>query len=194
MALAAAGLLHSSTLAASPPPYPNFNSRDTEGEEGSATPASPLPSTADGRMRERRRSVPPPRGHPLAAASFVAVILGWARGAQGRKSSRTWNSHWSLRVLSAALQPSAVPRRGRPDAVRVNNPLSGSQVADAIVRPETPDGGDSSPLLRLLPRGKNPGEGSGPVTSRGTRKRLWRGPRCSRASVEGPDHRQDTER
>lgn len=126
--------------------------------------------------RVRRRSVPAPRGHPPAAASFVAVVPGRAGVARRRGRDRARDGHRRSTLLQLRSGRRAAPTQpGRggtgPDGTRGWRsaaptwerimPLSDSQGADATVRPETSGAGDFSPHFCLLPRGENPGGRSG---------------------------------
>lgn len=171
-----------------PPPCPGFTPGVPRGPEWQHPPAAfpPPPRAGAG---ARRRSVPPPRGHPPAAASFVAVVPGRAGDARGRRPGRARDG----RRRSALLRRRCGPRPHRTgaagryptgrggggwaaaapllSAAGANNPPLGLASADAVVRPETPGGGDSSPRCCLLPRGENPAGGSGARCQRRDRRK-----------------------
>lgn len=185
MAPAAAGLPRSAALAAGLPALPRLHTRCAKGT-GAATPADGLPSAAAGSSGARRGSVPPPRGHSPAAASFVAVESRRAEGGRERRTSRAWDGHQRsalFRRRSDRRAAPATPGRGGtgPDGARgggnsrpsagANNPLHGLAVVDAIVRPETPGGGDSSLLFCPLSKGENPAGGRGSQCPRRERRK-----------------------
>lgn len=215
MAPAAAGLPRSAALAARLPALPRLHTRCAKGT-GAATPADCLPSAAAGSSGARRGSVPPPRGHSPAAASFVAVVPRRAEGGRERRTGRAWDGHQRpalFRLRFDRRAAPATPGRGgtgldgaqreataAPQRRRII-PFTASQVVDAIVRPEIPGGGDYSLLFCPLSKGENPAGGSGSQRPRrdrrkprGAKESLQAGTRFSQASAQGPNHRQDTER
>lgn len=128
-----------------------------------------LPSAAAGSSGARRDSVTPPRGHPPTAVSFVAVVPRRAEGGRERRTGRAWDGH--QRSFAGASTGGRCPqrpgaagrdptgRRGQPTAAPQREriiPFTNLQVVDAIVRPETPSGGDSSLHFCTLSKGENP--------------------------------------
>lgn len=165
MAPAAAGLPRSAVLAARLPALPRLHTRCAKGT-GAATPAGRLPSAAAGSSD----SVPPPWEHPPAAASFV-VVPRRAEGGRERRTGRAWDGHRRSALLRRRFDRRAAPATpGRggtgPDGAQGEAtaapqreriiPFTDSQVVDAIVRPETPSGGDSSLHFCAFSKGENP--------------------------------------
>lgn len=215
MAPAAAGLPRSAVLAARLPALPWLHTRCAKGT-GAATPADRLPSAAAGRSGARRGSVPPPRGHPPAAASFVAVVPRRAEGGRERRTGRAWDGHHLSALLRRRFDRRAAPAApGRggtgPDGAQgggnsrpsagVNNPLHGLASGRCDCKAGNPERRRLfSPLLPLVKRGKSSlrkrdaVSAAGRSQAEGAKESLQGGTRCSQASAEGPNHQQDTER
>lgn len=139
MAPAAAGLPRSAALAARLPALPRLHTRCAQGT-GASTLADRLPSAAAGSSGARRGSVPPPRGHSPAAASFVAVVPRRAEGVRERRTGRAWDGHQLPALFRLRFHRRAAPARPRrggtgPDGAHpgghsrpseaANNPLHG---------------------------------------------------------------------
>lgn len=215
MAPAAAGLPRSAVVAARLPALPRLHTLCAKGT-GAATPAGRLFSAAAGRSGTRRGSVPPPRGHPPAAASFVAVVPGRDEGGRERRTGRARVDHHRSALLRRRCDRRAAPatpgrggtgpdgaKRGgnsRPSAA-VNNPLHGLASRRCDYKAGNPERRRLlSPLLPLVKRGKSSlrkrdaASAAGPSQTEGARESLQGGTRCSQASAQGPNPRQDTER
>lgn len=215
MAPAAAGLPRSAALAVSPPPCPGFTPGAPRGQERRQPPAAfpppPRAGAGPGAAQCPRRGdiLRPRRPLLLLFRGGLGVPGGGGRAALGTVTA-------APRSLGGAPADLRLPqaRAGRdgtgpdgaggtaaaPPRERII-PLSGSPVADGIVRPETPGGGDSSPCFCLLPGGgkssrrkRDAMSAAGPSQAGEARESLQGGPRSSRASAEGPGHGQDTER